>query len=194
MRLDLRCTSRGCCHASIYAHHTTPAQGTSTSDMKPPPRLAHETLGGDFYRTKRCTREKLPRGPMRMRHVSVCGLCLQRLERVIRMAAVKGASSARGGIPTRKPLLSARAPCASCASCMRAPWRLVHALASCASCMPCEAPHVAPRACPGGHLFRRTDAHPPLRTTPQSASCPLARLHSTRGLFRHSFVKLWARL
>ena len=112
--------SRGCCHASIYAHHTTPAPGTGTSGMKPPPRLTHETLGGGFYGTKRCTREKPPHGLAGVRSVSVCGLSLKRFAIVIeRMTALAArASYVRGGVSISKPLLSARAKRTSCASCM----------------------------------------------------------------------------
>ena len=152
--------SRGCCHASIYAHHTTPAPGTSTSGMKPPPRLTHETLGEGFYGTKRCTREKPPHGLAGVRSVSVCGLCLMRFEKVIeRMTALAArASYVRGGVSISKPLLSARAKRTSCASCM--PWR------------PPLAPHT--RTCSSSH-------HAPIcvlspRTPP-----------NTSGLYRHSF-------
>ena len=150
--------SRGCCHASIYAHHTTPAPGTGTSGMKPPPRLTHETLGGGFYGTKRCTREKLPHG----------------------LAGVRSESEA-----FRNSHRKNDCPCGK--SKLRTWWgfdqqaftirkgeedilRLVHAVSATS-----RAAH------------QSTHAHAPLRTMPQSASCPLARLHSTSGHFRHSF-------
>ena len=156
--------SRGCCHASIYAHHTTPAPGTGTSGMKPPPRLTHETLGGGFLRNKTVYARKTAPWPG---GGAVC-VCLRSESDAFRK------SHRKNDCPCGKSKLRTWWGFDQQAFTIRKGeediLRLVHAVSATS-----RAAH------------QSTHAHAPLRTMPQSASCPLARLHSTSGLFRHSF-------
>lgn len=156
--------SRGCCHASIYAHHTTPAPGTGTSGMKPPPRLTHETLGGGFLRNKTVYARKTAPWPG---GGAVC-VCLRSESDAFRK------SHRKNDCPCGKSKLRTWWGFDQQAFTIRKGeediLRLVHAVSATS-----RAAH------------QSTHAHAPLRTMPQSASCPLARLHSTSGHFRHSF-------
>ena len=159
--------SRGCCHASIYAHHTTPAPGTGTSGMKPPPRLTHETLGGGFLRNKTVYARKTAPWPG---GGAVC-VCLRSESDAFRKSHRKndcpcGKSKQRTWWDFDQQAFTIRKGEEDIL-------RLVHAV---------PVPSLTVSA-----TSRAAHAHAPLRTMPQSASCPLARLHSTSGHFRHSF-------